>query len=1199
MSCHQESGDAAAPAAPRRLGERNLLTSQPGSATTELTPPRPVPDFSSSSGPHRPSITRRRMSTPDKAKTYRARQLPCILTSLGQVASFLAGVVPGLAADDVRVFSLATSLNPLEIPATKVATLMFDRVPPMFDNSNTEWIISGQSAGLVRDLLIDVHFRDFTPLNDAPPENHMLDCIALSGLASHPFGSWKQRGSRTSFMWLRDRLPRELPHVRSIIYGYDTALLDSESVKGVNDIAIALIAKMKSIGRSSPASRPLVILAHSLGGIVVKQAMAAMARASESTGDMLESVRRVIFFGVPNRGMQISHLLPMVHDRPNNHLTQLLSTESDYLEELDHQFSGILEHRGIDIMSVYETKRSETTQKNALGEWTRGGPKELLVDKSSAIQRKSSLYLPVDEDHSNMVKFGADDQDCQAILRFILDSHTTDPESSAKSTKSASTLDGEIGPDTREEHQRKLRRVEVMRSSLHVSETSFRLRDIQGRHELTFEWIFSDRSIGFTEWLKGAGKVFWISGKPGCGKSTIMKLVRNDNRTQKLIMGSHKSFLHSGVVGMADFFFHDRGSTVQKSIEGMLSRILYQLLEDTIPFSVAELMLPIWERLSSGSRRADRTWTLDSLRQALDVVLTQQRTPILLLLFLDALDEFDGEPQVIADFVQDLTRPRVGSCTEIKVCCSSRPWNVFRDTFSDLAGCRVHEHTRHDIQLYIDGRFEANLRMREMMARGSRGSKKTVQTLKTTLSERAEGVFVWVRLVVDELLRACTDGSIPEELLELLSSIPADLDKTYQRLIDRIPLEYRFESYVFFEVVMRNQYLFGLRDLGLTMLCALGKSPAESAEKLPSDPFSEDFLAATRRRLQSRCGGMLEVLEDTTVQFMHQTAKEFFSRPGTSEAILQHEPKLCVENGFSFITKFYLTLGSARCDSFNWRFYLLSRFRNRGRDIDVRYQAGTRRVMKHVSRIVDLSTSNDRFLHLMDYATFQPLAMKNHCMFSAYQSENTTGRSLRGFLSQTTDEAIRSMFSWIPASARSKRHCNSVKAFAREADLHLFLEESGIPLAKRRRPRREPERPRPGFARQSQFAPIPARPRPAPPPQLRVPEQQRPGQEGRYRQEWESPRTRPNRSPYPAYESAEDGAPGGQPPPRYSSPGPQYYYPSSREPLAPQFPMPPDYYRGYSSHGQPRGRYPYRHEPLREEYWDPPSSGRGDYYHDW
>lgn len=163
-------------------------------------------------------------------------------------------------------------------------------------------------------------------------------------------------------MWLRDRLPTELPNVQSIIYGYDTALVASDSVKGIEDIAIALISKMRSIGRASPSAKPLVLLAHSLGGIVLKQAMVSIARTGGSAKFIVDSTRRVVFFGVPNRGMKISHLLPMVENQPNAPIVQSLSVGSDYLQSLDEQFSGIVTHRGIQICSVYETKMSPTTQ---------------------------------------------------------------------------------------------------------------------------------------------------------------------------------------------------------------------------------------------------------------------------------------------------------------------------------------------------------------------------------------------------------------------------------------------------------------------------------------------------------------------------------------------------------------------------------------------------------------------------------------------------------------------------------------------------------------------------------------------------------------------------------------------------------------------------------------------------------------------
>lgn len=65
-----------------------------------------------------------------KARTYRVRQLPSYLKYTRQVADLLAGITEDLGApENIKVFSLATSLNPLEIPPSKVATLMFEQTP--------------------------------------------------------------------------------------------------------------------------------------------------------------------------------------------------------------------------------------------------------------------------------------------------------------------------------------------------------------------------------------------------------------------------------------------------------------------------------------------------------------------------------------------------------------------------------------------------------------------------------------------------------------------------------------------------------------------------------------------------------------------------------------------------------------------------------------------------------------------------------------------------------------------------------------------------------------------------------------------------------------------------------------------------------------------------------------------------------------
>lgn len=114
----------------------------------------------------------------DETRTYRVRQLPCILTYRCQVASFLASIVADLDVDHVHVFSLAPSLNPLELPPTKVSTVMFSKTPAAFDSANPhhhQWTIPGRSAGLQKDVIVDVHFEGFAPLNDVAQDEHTLE----------------------------------------------------------------------------------------------------------------------------------------------------------------------------------------------------------------------------------------------------------------------------------------------------------------------------------------------------------------------------------------------------------------------------------------------------------------------------------------------------------------------------------------------------------------------------------------------------------------------------------------------------------------------------------------------------------------------------------------------------------------------------------------------------------------------------------------------------------------------------------------------------------------------------------------------------------------------------------------------------------------------------------------------------------------
>lgn len=101
-------------------------------------------------------------------------------------------------------------------------------------------------------------------------------------------------------------------------------------------------------------------------------------------------------------------------------------------------------------------------------------------------------------------------------------------------------------------------------NSLHAPERDTRMEQIEDQSNHSFDWVYS--SLGFPQWLRNGQEIYWISGKPGSGKSTLMKFIHNDARTFEL--------LHQWQSGayqiIASVLFHYRGSSIQKLFEGLL-----------------------------------------------------------------------------------------------------------------------------------------------------------------------------------------------------------------------------------------------------------------------------------------------------------------------------------------------------------------------------------------------------------------------------------------------------------------------------------------------------------------------------------------------------------------------------------------------------------------------------------------------------
>lgn len=157
-------------------------------------------------------------------------------------------------------------------------------------------------------------------------------------------------------MWIRDALPQRISGIRFILYGYDSRLVGSNSFQKVEDLAVNLVNALKAGGWTLGTARALAFMAHSLGGILLKQTFVMLAGSGESEDKILAKTTGALFFGVPSQGMETSDISALLGHQPNIHaLVSELSVDSQFLLQLERQVSGLSHVRRMKLFWAYET----------------------------------------------------------------------------------------------------------------------------------------------------------------------------------------------------------------------------------------------------------------------------------------------------------------------------------------------------------------------------------------------------------------------------------------------------------------------------------------------------------------------------------------------------------------------------------------------------------------------------------------------------------------------------------------------------------------------------------------------------------------------------------------------------------------------------------------------------------------------------
>ncbi|RDW65098.1 hypothetical protein BP6252_10749 [Coleophoma cylindrospora] len=304
-------------------------------------------------------------------------------------------------------------------PNSPVATVTFWQTPVKLKRVSSEFRVRLSITARETEVVFDTHFYGLTTLYYPP--DPAVDIVAVTGLAGHAIGSWKSPGE--SDVWIRDYLPDDKVNARVLTYGYDTTLVRSRSKSSIHDLAMGLLEALKSSRTEEKEKRrPIIFIAHSLGGLLVKEALVIAGRpvnqtshiGSNENAELCNSCYSLIFFGVPNLGIRQEQLVTLLKGQPNYALIMSLvmdnDTEpSDYLKSLNRSFLESFLFDDSPVISYYERLSTRTVKVNFLGMLSRTGHEMLLVTEASAtnISRNKNLcdQHPIHADHSSMVKF--------------------------------------------------------------------------------------------------------------------------------------------------------------------------------------------------------------------------------------------------------------------------------------------------------------------------------------------------------------------------------------------------------------------------------------------------------------------------------------------------------------------------------------------------------------------------------------------------------------------------------------------------------------------------------------------------------------------------------------------------------------------------------------------------------------------------
>ncbi|CAG5137499.1 uncharacterized protein ALTATR162_LOCUS135 [Alternaria atra] len=378
--------------------------------------------------------------------------------------------------------------------------------------------------------------------------------------------------------------------------------------------------------------------------------------------------------------------------------------------------------------------------------------------------------------------------------------------------------------------------------------------DVEGTLELLAKTRLPDSGDWFVQgdtvqsWILGKTKVLWIRGIPGCGKSTLCSSLIDQLRSDEVTTQNGPA-----TVG----FFCDGSSPTKRSSLAVVKSLLAQIISK-FPECVD---LAFDSMVQSGQERAT---SLRQLSELLQTILTCRPNGLSFRIIIDAWDECeDGETTAFLDTLLTLAKEH----SSVGLLLSSRNETHIR---SKLKYYNSIEVTPSLIQNDLDRYIQVALAQPPLSTLHNNPLQAKITTV---LRDKADGQFLWVRLMIDNLRRATHLWNLED----IINSLPKGLERAYGRVLERLLTQdtVRQETaHRLFMLLTSSERPLSMAELSAA-LCIRDKATTLSAldQFLDFDMFLDEV-----------CGCLVQVVRDgedreARVNFVHITVKQFLTGP--------------------------------------------------------------------------------------------------------------------------------------------------------------------------------------------------------------------------------------------------------------------------------------------------------------------------------